>query len=92
MIDIEQDPWDISMKGHVGLYLGLWEGKPVILHNTWGVRLTTDNPEVSGRAILGRTVITTLQPGIERNDVAKEGLLPKVRTITFIPGFDGTEN
>lgn len=107
-IDIEQEPWDkkpeliaekalplrtiIGMKGHVGLYLGLWDGKPVILHNTWGVRLTTDNPEVSGRAILGRTVVTTLQPGIERDDVAKEGLLPKVRTITFIPGFDGTEN
>lgn len=106
-VDVEKEPWErkldliaekglpfrtiIGMKGHVGLYLGLWKGRPAMLHDTWGVRLLTPDPDISGRAVLGRTVITSLQPGIERNDVAKEGLLPKVRTITFLPGFDGTE-
>ncbi|PIE54433.1 MAG: hydrolase Nlp/P60 [Dethiosulfovibrio peptidovorans] len=106
-IDVEKEPWKrkleliaekglpfrtiIGLRGHVGLYLGLWKGRPALLHNTWGVRLLTSDPDVTGRAILGRTVITSLRPGIERKDVAKEGLLPKVRTITFLPGFDGTE-
>ncbi len=60
----------VWMKGHIMLYIGAWQGEPLVLHNIWGVR--TNN----GGGIIGRTVITTLEPGKEREDLVKpEGLL-----------------
>lgn len=80
----------VGMRGHVGLFIGLdAKGEPVIMHNMWGVRLGRSNdPERSGRLVLGRTVITTLTPGAERLDVsAKNYLLERVITLTCLPGI-----
>jgi hypothetical protein len=54
----------IWMPGHIALYLGQYQGRPVIMHNTWGLK--TKTPFFGeGRYIIGRTVITTLYPGAE---------------------------
>ncbi len=54
----------IWRKGHIMLYMGAYEGKALIFHNMWGVS-TRDLRGRKGRRIVGRSVITTLQPGIE---------------------------
>lgn len=84
----------IGMKGHVALFIGLSpKGEPLILHNFWGVRLASEeNPDLSGRIVLGRVVVTTLRPGVERRGmVAPGGLLDRITTLTFLPGFEPAE-
>lgn len=78
----------LSMKGHVLLYLGEYAGRPVALHTLWGVR-TRDPQGKVGRKVVGRTVITTLQPGIEREDlVVPEGvLLQRIGSMTLLGGL-----
>ncbi len=53
-------------KGHIVLYLGLYEGEVMVLQNLWGVK--TIDGEEEGRHIVGRSVISTLQLGSERSD------------------------
>jgi hypothetical protein len=54
----------IWRKGHIMLYMGPYEGKALIFHNMWGVT-TQDLRGRRGRKIVGRSVITTLRPGME---------------------------
>ena len=84
----------IGMKGHVALFIGLSpKGEPLILHNFWGVRLASEeDPDLSGRIVLGRVVVTTLRPGVERRgSVDPGGLLGRITTLTFLPGFEPAE-
>jgi len=53
-------------RGHVLLYLGVYKGKIMVFHDTWGVR--TLNNGISGRKIIGKTVISTLDLGKEQPD------------------------
>ena len=42
--------------------------------------------------MLGRVVVTTLRPGVERRGmVAPGGLLDRITTLTFLPGFEPAE-
>jgi cell wall-associated NlpC family hydrolase len=60
----------LFVKGHITLYLGKKENEPVIMHNYWGVRLKNGKKHV-----LGRSVITTTEPGKERADVKESSKL-----------------
>ncbi len=76
----------IRMPGHIGLYLGEFEGKPVVLHNLWGLRVNTEGPDgpVNGRAVIGKAVITTLRPGAELPNIATPAsLLDRVDSISL---------
>jgi hypothetical protein len=58
----------LYMPGHIMLYLGVdpISDQPVICHAMWGI---TTRPPLSiraGRLVVGRTVITTLEPGKEQ--------------------------
>jgi len=53
-------------RGHVLLYLGLFQGKIMVFHDTWGIRTVKDG--VAGRKIVGKTVISTLELGKEQPD------------------------
>ena len=79
----------IGMKGHIGLYLGYDEtGEPLLLHNSWGVGFTKeDDPDLSGRALICKTAITTLHPGRERDDVSPRGRVPGIVALTMLPGL-----
>jgi hypothetical protein len=71
------------MKGHIGLYVGSFQGEPVFFHNLWGIRNTLPDGR-EGRIILGRAVVTSLHPGQERGDVKKQNLLvERLRGMTF---------
>lgn len=70
------------MPGHIMLYLGESRGSPLVFHNTWGIK--TKSPQgKEGRHIIGRAVITTLQPGIELPDI----LLPQGNLLYRIEGM-----
>ena len=56
----------IQLPGHIMLYLGDYKGRPALLHTFWGVRTKTLTGK-EDRWIVGKTVITTLQPGVEEN-------------------------
>ncbi len=61
----------IWMPGHIGLYVGQWQGRAVMFHNVWGLRTTLDDGR-EGRAVLGRAAVTSLELGAERGDVDPE--------------------
>lgn len=73
------------MKGHVGLYVGKYKGKAAFFHNVWGVRVEeTDDNE--GRHVIGRCVVTSLEPGKELPDAVDNGtLLYRIRGFSTVP-------
>ena len=74
----------IYLKGHIMLYIGINDNEPMVMHNMWGVR-TWEFPFTHSRNIVGKTVITTLQPGIELNNVDKnKTILQKIQGIVFL--------
>lgn len=72
-------------KGHIMLYMGEENGRALIFHNIWGLR-TKDCHGEEGRKIIGKAVITTLQPGEELNYLDPEGLLIKNLSALTILG------
>lgn len=46
----------VGYKGHVMLYVGKYNNKPVFLHNVWGA---PRKPEQKDRYVIGKTVLTT---------------------------------
>ncbi len=54
----------IWRRGHIMLYIGEQEGRALVFHNIWGIRIR-DLQGKQGRKIIGQAVITTLQPGQE---------------------------
>lgn len=74
----------IHMPGHIMLYLGEYQGKSVVLHALWGVRHNSVTGEES-RIIVGRTAITSLEPGAElkRWFAGVSSLLPRLDHINI---------
>ncbi|MBF0513278.1 MAG: SH3 domain-containing protein [Desulfovibrionaceae bacterium] len=81
----------IWIKGHIMLYIGQKNGHPLVFHNVWGVR-TFEPDGSSGREVIGKTVITTLSPGRELQNVRADKLLiNRVEGMTLIaPSEIGT--
>ena len=76
----------VGKPGHVMVYIGQRDGQPVVMHATWGLKTVTGGGY--GRKVIGAAVITTLEPGLERDDLARpEGiLLESVYAISVLPG------
>lgn len=74
--------------GHVLLYLGESDGRAVALHTMWGVGTTDFSGPTPGRKVVGRTVVTTLNPGREarRFDPARDLLLLLDRLVLLPAG------
>ena len=64
----------VGMRGHIMLYVGKYNGRPVIFHNVWGVR-TVEGSDTDGRFVIGRAVVTAVTPGAELKNL--------YRTTTF---------
>ena len=74
----------IGFPGHVALYIGEWDNEPAMLHCIWGLRTKEEN--VNGRLLIGKVVVTSLNPGVEWEDVrAGAPLLPRFKTMTVLP-------
>lgn len=68
------------MPGHVMLYGGEIEGKPVIIHDVWGIK-TKDG----SRALISQVAITHLDIGKNRDDIdEKDLLLSKITSMNIL--------
>lgn len=77
----------IYKPGHIMLFAGVHSGRPVIFHNMWGIRGTHEHGPTPGRIVVGRTVVTTLTPGLEHPAFDSRGgsLLEGVSGMTALP-------
>ncbi len=60
----------VWMRGHIMLYLGEQRGEGLVLQSVWGLK-TEDLRRGAGRKLIGKTVITSLQPGRELHNLAE---------------------
>ena len=69
----------IQMPGHIMLYIGVYDGEPLVFHNTWGVQTRG-----GGRAVVGRAVVTSLRLGAEIPDKQDNSLLlDRIAVMSF---------
>ncbi len=74
----------IYLRGHIMLYIGEQAGEPLVFHNIWGLRTLKDDGSI-GRFIIGRAVITTLEPGKELpNLVQASSILNKIQGMVIL--------
>ncbi len=82
-------PWltILYMPGHVMLYIGKdsGSGKIAVYHSMWGLRTWRPFREGQGRWVIGRTVITSLEPGREMLTVRPRTLLAERITRMVLP-------
>ncbi len=70
-------------KGHILLYLGVYDGTVMVLHNVWGIK--TKNGGTPGRKVIGKTVISSLKLGCKLPDYDEEnGLLENIESMNVI--------
>ena len=73
----------LGFPGHVGLYVGTHNGEPVMLHNILGLR--TSNPDTFYRHIVGKCVLSTLEPGSKVPEILlDEPLLERLRSLRHL--------
>jgi len=70
-------------KGHIVLYVGTFNGKVVVFHNTWGVKTKHDG--VEGRYLIGKPIFSTLELGEELDDFDSESsLLKEIESMNIL--------
>jgi hypothetical protein len=76
----------LNMPGHVMLYLGAFEGKPVAFHTIWGLRTESPDGSNPGRHVIGSSVITSLSPGVELKTLSgtRGDLLNRIESFTLV--------
>ena len=75
------------LRGHIGVYLGEYKGKSMLFHNMWGLRTRDGQGGCDGRAVVGKGVVTTLLPGVERPDLCVPGsFLERFERLSVLPG------
>ncbi|MDA8123844.1 MAG: SH3 domain-containing protein [Deltaproteobacteria bacterium] len=77
-------PWRTLLwtPGHIMLYIGVHQGRPLIFHNFWSIK-TRDAAGKQGRIIVGRASVTTLHPGRELPDLD----LPRADVLYGLAGM-----
>lgn len=74
----------VGMRGHIGLYVGKWHGRPAIFHNTWGLRVVKDGDD-NQRLVIGRTVVTSITPGMEVENLYRPvTFVDRLRSLTIL--------
>ncbi|RXJ70072.1 hypothetical protein CRV08_00475 [Halarcobacter ebronensis] len=73
----------VYLSGHIMLYIGTFNNEPLVMHNMWGVR-TWRSLFSQGRKVVGKTVITTLEPGIELESAKNSTILKRVKGIVLL--------
>lgn len=73
----------LHMKGHIMLYLGIYDGEPVVLHSVWGVHTEAKGGK-SARVVVGKTSVTGLSLGKElKNKKKSTFLIDNVSSLVF---------
>lgn len=74
----------VYLRGHIMLYIGEKKGEPLVMHNFWGVRTFGPFGE-DGRNVVGKTAITTLEPGRELINANKnKTILSKIQGLVYL--------
>jgi len=83
----------VRVPGHIMLYIGEHEGRAVLLHTIWGVRTQTLWGR-EGRWLIGKTVITTLEPGVEQAGFFLDisSLRDRVESMNILAPGDSPQN
>ena len=77
----------VHQRGHIMLYIGLHDEKPIILHTAWALRYKPkDCPE--NKFVIGRTVLSTLEAGIEL-PLSKGTMLDRLDSMLLLPAIPG---
>ncbi len=75
----------IWLPGHIALYVGNYNGKAAMYHNIWGIRVDEQGLG-DDRHIIGRAVVTSLNPGAELPHLYNnQTLLTRIGGISHIP-------
>jgi cell wall-associated NlpC family hydrolase len=73
----------LHQKGHIMLYIGLHDGKPIVLHTAWAFRYKRTNcPE--NKWVIGRTILSTLEIGKEL-PLSKGTILDRLDGMLLLP-------
>jgi hypothetical protein len=70
----------LYLRGHIMLYLGTFEEKALVMHNTWGLKVEENGQEK--RKIIGRSIISDLYLGSQEESIIEESML-----INQLKGF-----
>ncbi|MBO7537535.1 MAG: SH3 domain-containing protein [Alphaproteobacteria bacterium] len=71
----------VGSKGHVMLYVGQYEGKPVFLHNIWGA---PKKPGQMSRYVIGKTILTTSDFGKNIEETGNSKLENIIAVMKFL--------
>jgi hypothetical protein len=72
----------VYLKGHIMLYVGIRDGKPLVFHDLWGVSVR-DSLGKDTKQVIGKAIISTLTPGSELA-LTSEPLLAKISKIRIV--------
>lgn len=77
-------------KGHIVLYMGTYNGEPLVFHNFWGISTRTVLGR-RGKLVVGHAAITTLHPGREllNYDRAAADLTTNILGMTLLAQRSG---
>ncbi len=76
----------VTLKGHVVLYVGTYKGRPVILHDLWGIRVDEPAGE-DNRLIVGKVIVSSLTPGKELPNLTNNTTIgDRFHTLTVLGG------
>jgi hypothetical protein len=77
----------VYLKGHIMLYVGNMNGKAIVFHDIWGVNVIDGNGKES-KQIIGKSIISTLNPGRELN-LASDTILDRIsRMLVLGDGYN----
>lgn len=80
----------IYLKGHIMLYIGQKDGKTMVMHNTWGLKIKEGDSE--GRLVIGRSIISDLYLGSNQDNIIEETILiKKIKGIVVKPQIQTKE-
>jgi len=75
----------LYMGGHIMLYIGHIENRVYAMHNMWGIRTKDDSGKITGRNIVGQTVISSLYMGEGLDGVEESALfINKILGISLV--------
>lgn len=71
----------LYLRGHIMVYIGHKDGEPLVFHNMWGIARYNILAQIE-KTIIGKAVITSLEPGKEILGYAKnKSILKRVTTL-----------
>jgi hypothetical protein len=72
----------VHLKGHIMLYVGNKDGRPLMFHSIWGIGVR-DGKGVEYKKVIGKSIVSTLNPGAEL-DLAFASLLERVGSMLVL--------